>query len=56
MCDVIATLLKRSIAMKSGKGNQPRNIKTAVELPILKLGLPNFKWSFYFNLLLVTSF
>ena len=55
MCDVIATLLKRSIAMKSGKGNQPRNIKTAVELPILKLGLPNFKWSLYFNLLLVAS-
>ena len=53
MCDVIKIRLKRRIATRSGKGNQPLNIKTAVERPILKLGLPNFKWSFYFNLLLV---
>ena len=35
--------------------NQSLNIKTAVERPILKLGLPNFRWSFYFILLLVSS-
>ncbi len=45
--------LKRRIATKSGNGNQPLNIKTTVELPISKLGLPNFRWSFYFILLLV---
>ena len=39
--------------MGSGKGNQPLNIKTAVERQILKLRLPNFRWSFYFILLLV---
>ena len=27
---------------------QPLNIKTAVERPIFKLGLPNFEYSFYF--------
>ena len=31
------------------------NNKTAVEQPILKLGLPNFKKSFYFIFLLVAS-
>ena len=55
MCDVIKIRLKRRIATRSGKGNQPLNIKTAVERPILKLGLPNFRWSFYFILLLVAS-
>ena len=35
-------------ATRSGKGNQPLNIKTAVERPILKLGLPNFIWIFKF--------
>ncbi len=39
MCDVIKIRLKRRIAAtRSGKGNQPLNIKTAVEQPILKLG------------------
>ena len=28
------------------KGNQPLNIKTAIEQPILKLGEPNFRWNF----------
>ena len=37
MCDVIKIRLKRRIVMRSGKGNQPLNIKTAVERPILKL-------------------
>ncbi len=27
----------------SGKGNQPLNIKTAGERPILELGIPNIK-------------
>ncbi len=35
--------------------NQPLNFKAAVELPILKLRLLNFRWSFYFILLLVAS-
>ena len=43
MCDVIKIRLKRRIATKSGKDTQPLNIKTAVERPILKLGLPNFR-------------
>ena len=34
---------------------QPLNIKTAVKRPILQLGLPNFRWSFFFILLLVAS-
>ena len=55
MCDVIKIRLKRWIASRSGKGNQPLNIKTAVGLPILKLGLSNFRWSFYFILLFVAS-
>ena len=41
MCDVIKIRLKRRIATRSGKGNEPLNIKTAVE--ILKLGLPNYR-------------
>ncbi len=38
MCDVMKIRLKRMIATKRGKGNQPLNIKTAVKRPILKLG------------------
>ncbi len=53
MCDVIKIYLKRRDATRSGKGNQPLNIKKAVERSILKLGLPNFRWSIYFILLLV---
>jgi len=49
MCDVIKIRLKRRITTRSEKGNQPLNIKTAVERPILKLGLPNFRWSLYFS-------
>ena len=55
VCDVLKIRLKRRIATRSGKGNQPLNIKTDVERPILNLGLPNFRWSFYFILLLVLS-
>ena len=55
MYDVIKIRLKRRYATRSGKGNQPLNIKTAVELPILNLGLPNFRWTFYFILLLVAA-
>ncbi len=55
MCDVIKIRLKGRDATRSGKGNQQLNIKTAVERPILKLGLPNFRWSFYISLLLVAS-
>ena len=47
MCDVIKIRLKRKIVTRSVKGNQPLNIKTAVERLILKLGFPNFRWSFY---------
>ncbi len=32
MCDVIKIRIKRRIATRSGKGNQPLNIKTAVQL------------------------
>ena len=56
MCDVIKICIKVRIVTRSGKGNQPLNIKTAVEMPILKLRLPNFRWSFYFILLLVAAF
>ena len=56
MCDVIKIRLKRRIATRSGKGNQPLNIKTAAERPILKLGLPNFRWSFDLILFFVASF
>ncbi len=55
ICDVIKIRLKRRDATRSGKGNQPLNIKTSVGRPILKLGLPNFRLSFYFILLLVAS-
>ena len=55
MCDVIKIRLKRRITTRSGKGNQPLNIRPAVERPILMLGLPNFRWSFYFILILVAS-
>ena len=55
MCDVIRLRLKTRIGTRSGKGNQPLIIKTAVERPILKLGLPNFRLHFYFILLLVAS-
>ncbi len=55
MCDVIKIRLKRRTATRSGRGNQPLNIKTAVGRPILKLGLPKFMWSFYFIILLVAS-
>ncbi len=47
MCDVIKIRLKRRDATRSGKGNHPLNIKTAVDWPILKIGLQNFKGSFY---------
>ncbi len=43
MCDVIKKHIIGRIAMRSGKGNQPINIETAVERPILKLGLRNFR-------------
>ena len=43
MSDVIKIRLKRMDAMRSGKVNQPLNIKTAVKWPILNLGLPNFR-------------
>ena len=58
MCDVIEIRLKRRDATRSGKGNQPLNIKIAVERPILKLGLTNFRWSFnlfYFSFLEVKN-
>ena len=51
MCDVISRRLKRRIATRSGKGNQPLNIKTAVEQPMLKLGLKNFIWTFIFSII-----
>ncbi len=53
MYDIIKIHIKRRIATRSGKGNQPLIIKTAVERPIVKLGLPNLRWSFhlfYFSL------
>ena len=55
MCDVIKIGLKRRDATRSGKGNQPLNIKTDVERSILKLELPTFRMSFYFILLLFAS-
>ena len=53
MWDDLKIRSKRRIATRSGKGKQPLNIKTAVERPILKLRLQNFRGSFYFILLLV---
>ena len=41
MCDVIKIRIQRMDATRSRKGNQPLDIKTSVERPILKLGLPN---------------
>ncbi len=41
MFDVIKIRLKRRIAKRSEKGIRPLNIKTAIERPILKLGLPS---------------
>ena len=55
MCDVIKVRLKRRIATRRWKGNQPLIIETALERPIVKLGLPNFRWSFYFILFLVAN-
>ncbi len=55
MCDVIKIHLEGRIATRSGKANQPLNIKTALELPILKLGLPAFSLSVYIILLVVAS-
>ncbi len=55
VCDVIKIRLKRRYGTLSGKVNQTLNIKTSEELPILKLRLPNFWWSFYFILLHVAS-
>ena len=55
MCDVIKIRLKRRIATRSGKGNQPLSIKASVERPLVKLELPNFRWSFYLILLTVAS-
>ena len=46
--DVIKIRLKSRDATRSGKGKQPLNIKTAVEHPILKLGLPNFSGALIF--------
>ena len=47
MGDVIKIRIKRRIATRSWKGNQPLNIKTAVGRPILKLGVAFI--SFYFS-------
>ncbi len=55
MCELINKRLKRRIATRDGKGKQPLNIKTAIEWSILKLVLLNFRWRFYFTLLLVAS-
>ncbi len=55
MCDVIKMRLKSRDATRSEKGNQPLNIKPTVERPILKLRLPNFRWSLYFISLLVAN-
>ena len=48
MCDVIKIHLKRGIATISGKGEQPLNIKRAVELPILKLCPQNKEKNHFF--------
>ena len=42
MCDVIKIRQKRSYATRSGKGNQPLNIKTAVERSIFKARTTKF--------------
>ncbi len=43
MCDVIKIRLKRRDAIRSRKGNQLLNFRTAIERLIFKLGLPNLK-------------
>ncbi len=53
--DVIKIRLKRRDPMRSVIGNQPLAFNKAGEPQILKLGLPNFSWSFNFNFLLVAS-
>ncbi len=55
ICDVIKKPLKRRAATRSGKENQPLDIKTAFERPILTLGFTNHRWSFYFILFFVAS-
>ncbi len=53
MCDVIKIRIEKRIATRSGKGNQPLNIKTAIEQPVLNLGYPILGGSFilfYFSL------
>ncbi len=47
MSDDMKIGMKRRISTRSGKGNQLLNIKTAVERPILKIGIPNFEFLFY---------
>ncbi len=54
MCDVIKIRLKRRIAMRSGKGDHPLNIRKVVEWPILKLRL-SILCGAYFILLHVVS-
>ncbi len=51
----VAKYLYFHAKLSFNKGNQPLNIKTAVERPILNLGLPKFWCSFYSILLLVAS-
>ncbi len=53
MRDIIKIRLKRRIATRRSKENWPLNIKTDAKWPILKLRLPNLRFSFYFILLLV---
>ncbi len=43
MCDVIKIRLNLRDVTRSGKVNQPLNIKNVVERPTLKLGLPNVR-------------
>ncbi len=55
-CEVIKIILKERDATRSGKGFQLLDIKTVVVV-VLKLGLPNFGWSFIlFYFLLHPSF
>ncbi len=48
MCDVIKIRPKRRMQREVGKETM-LNIKTALEWPILKQGLSNFRLSFYFT-------
>ena len=43
MCDVIKIRIKRRDATRSGKGNQPLNIKTAVKANF-KARITKFYW------------